>query len=53
MFSFTGNNKSIRGDLNFYCKAGLNFFTQWKTVTQAWRDDQYIEELSMAGVGAK
>jgi malonate-semialdehyde dehydrogenase (acetylating)/methylmalonate-semialdehyde dehydrogenase len=52
MFSFTGNKKSIRGDLNFYGKAGLNFYTQWKTVTQAWRDDKYIEQLSTAGVGA-
>lgn len=52
MFSFTGNKKSIRGDLNFYGKAGLNFYSQWKTVTQAWRDDKYIEELSTAGVGA-
>merc|ERR1712205_134920 len=53
MFSFTGNKKSIRGDLNFYGKAGLNFYTQWKTVTQAWRDDEYIEQLSTAGVGAQ
>lgn len=53
MFSFTGNKKSIRGDLNFYGKAGLNFYTQWKTVTQAWRDDKYIEQLSTAGVGAQ
>lgn len=53
MFSFTGNKKSIRGDLNFYGKAGLNFFTQWKTVTQAWRDDEYVEKLSTAGVGAQ
>jgi len=53
MFSFTGNKKSIRGDLNFYGKAGLNFYTQWKTVTQAWRDDEYIEKLSTAGVGAQ
>jgi len=53
MFSFTGNKKSIRGDLNFYGKAGLNFYTQWKTVTQAWRDDKYIEELSTSGVGAQ
>lgn len=52
MFSFTGNKKSIRGDLNFYGKAGVNFFTQWKTVTQSWRDDQYVEKLSTAGVGA-
>jgi len=53
MFSFTGNKKSIRGDLNFYGKAGLNFYTQWKTITQAWRPDEYIEELSTAGVGAQ
>jgi len=52
MFSFTGNKKSIRGDLNFYGKAGLNFYTQWKTVTQSWRDDKYVEKLSTAGVGA-
>jgi len=52
MFSFTGNKKSIRGDLNFYGKAGLNFYTQWKTVTQSWRDDDYIEKMSTAGVGA-
>jgi len=52
MFSFTGNKKSIVGDLNFYGKAGVNFYTQWKTVTSAWRDDSYIEKLSTAGVGA-
>merc|ERR1719226_462086 len=51
MFSFTGNKKSILGDLNFYGKAGVNFYTQWKTVTSAWRAD--VEELSTAGVGAK
>merc|ERR1711957_568148 len=52
MFSFTGNKKSIVGDLNFYGKAGVQFYTQWKTVTSAWRDDGYIEKLSTAGVGA-
>jgi len=52
MFSFTGNKRSINGDLNFYGKAGLQFFTQWKTVTSAWRDDSYVEQLSTAGVGA-
>jgi len=52
MFSFTGNKKSIRGDLNFYGKAGLNFYTQWKTVTQSWKDDGFVEKLSTAGVGA-
>jgi len=52
MFSFTGNKKSILGDLNFYGKAGVNFYTQWKTVTSAWRADSYVEKLSTAGVGA-
>jgi len=53
MFSFTGNKKSILGDLNFYGKAGLNFFSQWKTVTQSWKDDGFVEKMSMAGVGAQ
>merc|ERR1712137_806394 len=30
MFSFTGNKKSIIGDLNFYGKAGVQFYTQWR-----------------------
>merc|ERR1740138_1655962 len=37
MFSFTGNKKSIAGDLNFYGKAGMQFYTHWKTVTQNWK----------------
>jgi malonate-semialdehyde dehydrogenase (acetylating)/methylmalonate-semialdehyde dehydrogenase len=36
MFSFTGNKASIRGDLNFYGKSGVQFFTQLKTVTSNW-----------------
>ncbi|KAL4626710.1 hypothetical protein ACB092_05G116900 [Castanea dentata] len=37
-FSFTGSKVSFAGDLNFYGKAGVNFFTQIKTVTQQWKD---------------
>lgn len=37
-FSFTGNKASFAGDLNFYGKAGVQFFTQIKTVTQQWKD---------------
>ncbi|KAK5203316.1 aldehyde dehydrogenase (NADP(+)) ald6 [Exophiala xenobiotica] len=39
MFSFTGNKKSIAGGgVNyFYGHAELNFYTQWKTVTSAWK----------------
>ena len=36
-FSFTGNKGSIRGDINFYGKSGVNFFTQLKTVTSNWQ----------------
>lgn len=35
-FSFTGSRASIRGDLNFYGKAGVHFYTQIKTVTSKW-----------------
>eukprot|EP00794_Sanderia_malayensis_P017649 gene17649-19404_t len=37
MFSFTGSRGSFRGDMNFYGKAGINFYTQLKTVTSLWR----------------
>ena len=37
MFSFTGSRGSIRGDLNFYGKAGVHFYTQIKTITSLWR----------------
>lgn len=38
MFSFTGSRGSFLGDANFYGKAGVNFYTQLKTVTQLWRE---------------
>lgn len=46
MFSFTGNKKSILGDLNFYGKAGMQFYTQWKTITAAWRPEDFQQTLS-------
>jgi len=36
MFSFTGSRGSIRGDINFYGKSGVSFYTQIKTVTSNW-----------------
>lgn len=33
----SGNKGSILGDLNFYGKGGLQFYTQLKTVTALWR----------------
>ncbi|KAI2805974.1 hypothetical protein BLOT_004985 [Blomia tropicalis] len=38
MFSFTGSRGSFLGDCNFYGKAGINFYTQLKTVIQSWRE---------------
>ncbi|KAK9325381.1 Aldehyde/histidinol dehydrogenase [Lipomyces orientalis] len=43
-FSFTGNKSSILGDLNFYGKAGLHFYTQMKTVTALWRSEDAVTE---------
>lgn len=44
MFSFTGNRGSFLGDLNFYGKAGVNFYTQLKTITQCWRHEEVTSE---------
>ncbi|XP_057787990.1 methylmalonate-semialdehyde dehydrogenase [acylating], mitochondrial-like isoform X2 [Salvia miltiorrhiza] len=38
LFSFTGSKASFTGDINYYGKAGLQFYTQIKTVTQQWKD---------------
>ena len=37
-FSFTGSRASIRGDLHFYGKQGVYFYTQTKTITSNWRN---------------
>jgi malonate-semialdehyde dehydrogenase (acetylating)/methylmalonate-semialdehyde dehydrogenase len=43
VFSFTGN-KSVAGGgaSNFYGKSGINFYTQWKTVTSLWRAENAV-----------
>jgi len=38
-FSFTGNKASFRGDLNFYGKAGIHFYSQWKTIMSRWKPE--------------
>jgi len=35
-FSFTGSRASIRGDVHFYGKQGVSFYTQTKTITSNW-----------------
>ncbi|XP_028204316.1 methylmalonate-semialdehyde dehydrogenase [acylating], mitochondrial-like isoform X1 [Glycine soja] len=47
-FSFTGNKASFAGDLNFYGKAGVNFYTQIKTVTQQWKDSASKSKINLA-----
>lgn len=42
MFSFTGSRGSILGDLNFYGKSGVQFYTQYKTVTTLWRSEDAV-----------
>jgi len=44
MFSFTGSRGSFRGDMNFYGKAGIQFYTQWKTVTTLWRAEDATDK---------
>jgi len=46
-FSFTGNRKSIKGDINFYGKQGVNFYTQLKTVTSNWKHKGDFGGVSM------
>lgn len=40
MFSFTGSKRSFGGDLNFYGKNGMRFYTQIKTITARWKEEQ-------------
>lgn len=35
-FSFTGSRGSIRGDVHFYGRQGVQFYTQIKTITSNW-----------------
>jgi malonate-semialdehyde dehydrogenase (acetylating)/methylmalonate-semialdehyde dehydrogenase len=46
MFSFTGSRASILGDLNFYGKAGVQFYTKLKTVSTNWPS----ENASLGGM---
>ncbi|KAJ1948081.1 hypothetical protein FBU59_001757 [Linderina macrospora] len=46
MFSFTGNKASFLGDTNFYGKSGVNFFTQYKTITSLWRKEDADDRRS-------
>ena len=49
MLSFTGNKKSFLGDINFYGKNGINFFTQHKSIVSRWKEEnEASQKLSTA-----
>jgi len=53
MFSFTGSRGSLLGDLNFYGKSGVQFYTQLKTVSTNWpnyTDNAASSSSSLGGV---
>ena len=48
MFSFTGSRGSFRGDMNFYGKNGVNFYTQLKTVVSQWTFNDSVSSPTVA-----
>lgn len=44
-FSFTGWKDSMRGDLHFYGKQGVQFFTRTKTISSFWDQNRGTMEM--------
>jgi len=42
MFAWSGNKNSFLGDISFYGKSGINFYTQNKTITSLWKAEDAI-----------
>ncbi|KAJ7225669.1 methylmalonate-semialdehyde dehydrogenase [Mycena pura] len=42
MFSWSGNKGSFLGDIPFYGKSGINFYTQNKTITSLWKAEDAL-----------
>jgi malonate-semialdehyde dehydrogenase (acetylating)/methylmalonate-semialdehyde dehydrogenase len=53
MFSFTGSRGSIRGDVHFYGKQGVNFYTQIKTITSNWDYKQGVSGTGASVISSK
>ncbi|KAJ7968332.1 Methylmalonate-semialdehyde dehydrogenase [Quillaja saponaria] len=51
--SFTSSKPTFAGDLNFDGKAGIQFYTQIKTVTQQWKDLLGVDEAPPATPGSQ
>ncbi len=47
-FSFTGWKNSFYGDLHAYGKQGVRFYTETKTVTARWFDDETVSGPNMS-----
>jgi len=41
-FSFTGSRASFVGGANFYGKTAINFYTQIKTITSSWKEEDIV-----------
>ena len=44
MFSFTGSRASFLGDANFYGRKGIDFYTQTKTITSLWKEEDVTHQ---------
>ncbi|KAJ4499486.1 methylmalonate-semialdehyde dehydrogenase [Lentinula lateritia] len=42
MFAWSGNKGSVLGDIGFYGKSGIDFYTQNKTTTSLWRAEDAV-----------
>lgn len=48
VFSFTGHKQSFFGDLHCHGKDAIQFFTETKTVTQRWFDEEEMKKESVS-----
>ncbi|KAJ7071172.1 methylmalonate-semialdehyde dehydrogenase [Mycena amicta] len=42
MFAWSGNKASFLGDIGFYGKSGIDFYTQNKTITALWKSEDVL-----------
>ena len=48
-FSFTGSKASFAGDMNFYGKSGVHFYTQQKTIMARWKpENEESQKLNLS-----
>jgi len=52
MFAWSGNKGSFLGDIGFYGKSGIDFYTQNKTTTSLWRAADSPSDTTMVNMPA-